>query len=109
MDRHRLAELRSLAYHRAVADLARDDDSVVARARERVGGWQGPAFAGHCSYAERWALLLLVPLDELCAALTRDDEEMRAMRQCTPFAGALDPRERWRIWREVAEGAVHAA
>jgi hypothetical protein len=26
---------------------------------------------------------------------------MRALRQCTPFAGVVDPRTRWRIWRET--------
>jgi hypothetical protein len=25
------------------------------------------------------------------------------MRQSTPFAGVIDPRQRWRIWREVRE------
>jgi hypothetical protein len=25
------------------------------------------------------------------------------LRQSTPFAGAIDARERWRLWREVAE------
>jgi hypothetical protein len=30
-----------------------------------------------------------------------ESEEARALRQVTPFAGAIDPRTRWRIWREV--------
>jgi hypothetical protein len=32
--------------------------------------------------------------------LVDDDEEARSLRQATPFAGALKPRERWRIWDE---------
>lgn len=57
MDPHRLAEERSLAYHRVVAArLAREPRLV---------------------------------------------EEARELRQSSPFAGALSPRERWRIWREV--------
>jgi hypothetical protein len=30
-------------------------------------------------------------------------EGARALRQCSPFAGVIDPRTRWRIWREVRE------
>ena len=69
---HRLAEERSLA------------DGSVAR-----------------TYADRWDALLALPLDQLIAAMLDPSEAGRAMRQCSPFAGALDARERWRIRREV--------
>jgi hypothetical protein len=97
---HRLAEERSLALHRAVAGRLRQDASLLARARARVAGWlaAGPT---HPRYAQAWAEVLRLPLDELCAAITDAGEPARALRQCTPFAGVVPPRERWRIWREV--------
>jgi hypothetical protein len=36
-------------------------------------------------------------------ALVDPSERGRALRQCTPFAGALDPRTRWRLWAQVRE------
>lgn len=58
-------------------------------------------------YGRRWEKLLSGALDELCAILVDGGEEATALRQATPFAGALSPRERWRIWdeeRRRAEG-----
>ncbi len=51
MNGHRVIEERSLWLHRAVADKARRDPEVLARARERVEGW---LFDGsvHPRYAE---------------------------------------------------------
>jgi len=40
----------------------------------------------------------------LLAVLQADTDDARALRQATPFAGVVEPRERWRIWREVREG-----
>jgi hypothetical protein len=30
-------------------------------------------------------------------------ESARALRQCSPFAGVVDSRTRWSIWRAVRE------
>ncbi len=98
-DGHRTAERRSLAFHAAIA--ARLDDAVVARARTRVDGWlrdDGPVPA---PAARDWGALLAGPRRTLAAALVRDDERMRDLRQNTPFAGVLSAAERWRIVREV--------
>jgi hypothetical protein len=37
------------------------------------------------------------------AAIVEESEWMTAMRQCSPFAGVLDPRQRWAIYDEFAE------
>ena len=89
---HRTAELRSLALHEAVA--ARLDEDVLAAARRRATALPGP-------YATRWLALLDGPRAELLRVLAADDEPSRDLRQCTPFAGVVPPRERWRIIREV--------
>lgn len=97
VDRHRLVEARSLALHRAIAERLRADPSLIARARCRV-----EQSATHPEYREAWLQLLARPLDELLEQLVADDERMRALRQTTPFTFVIGPRERWRIWREVA-------
>jgi hypothetical protein len=105
VDPHRLAERRSLAYHQAVAAQITRDPALLTRARARVNEWLAEGRSTH--YARAWREVLSGTANEVARVLVSDDEQSRAMRQATPFAGALDPRERWRIWREVAdEGAV---
>jgi hypothetical protein len=71
-----------------------------------VREWRDRGFVRH--YAELWERALGGPREELFRLMTADDEEGRAMRQATPFAGFVDARERWRIWERVrreADGA----
>jgi len=99
VDGHRTAELRSIALHRLVAE--RLDEHLIAQARRRVEGWIAAGGPVGQPWAGRWLELLSRPADELARALTEDTEEMRDLRQNTPFAGAVSPRERWRVIREV--------
>jgi hypothetical protein len=100
---HELAEERSLAIHRVVADRLRHDPSLVATARARVEDWLATRSV-HPFYTEAWRNLLSGPAERLLATLVDRGEEARALRQCSPFAGVVDPRTRWRIWREVRAG-----
>ncbi len=102
MDLHRLSEERSIAYHRAIAARLEEDPTLLARARARVRAWlAAPGGAPH--YARAWDEILARPLVEIAAFLVDPGEHARELRQSTPFAGALPPRERWRLWREVRE------
>lgn len=100
MEAHRLAEQRSLALHEAIADRLRAEPELRRRAQERVAGWLADGSV-HRRYARAWADLLELPLEEVCAAIVDPGETGRALRQCTPFAGIVEPRERWRIWKEA--------
>lgn len=105
MDQHRLQEERSIAYHQWLVEKMRSDPSILEMARDRVRGWLENG-GTHPYYAERWQRLLALPFEEMAERLVDPGEEMRSMRQSTPFAGGLDPRERWRIWRRVKEEAM---
>lgn len=100
MDAHRLAEERSLAYHRAIADRLSADPSLLKRARTRVRRWLDTGEVAS-RWAQKWEAVLSRSVDDVRAFLVDEGEEARALRQVTPFAGAIDPRTRWRIWREV--------
>jgi hypothetical protein len=104
VSRHRLAELRSLAMHRRIAELIEDDPAVLEKARSRVGRWlDGSEYSSASpSYALRWRELLAGPQQRLLSVMTSDDEESRALRQSSPFAGILSDRERRAILHEVA-------
>lgn len=98
---HRLAELRSLAYHRAVAEKIRTAPELTDRARRKLSEWERQErIAPH--YAREWRAALDEPalLDEL---LTSDTERARAARQCSPFPGIIPAAQRHRIWRDVRE------
>ncbi|HEY8040000.1 MAG TPA: hypothetical protein VIF15_09415 [Polyangiaceae bacterium] len=107
MNLHRVAEERSLAYHRAVGARLLADPSLVDRARARVEAWLARG-EPHPEYAREWRRILSLSLVEVVATITDPSEPARALRQVTPFAGFLPPRERWAIWREV-RATSHAA
>jgi len=103
VDPHRIAEARSLAYHRAIADRLAFEPAILERARVRVRGWLQARPGTH--FATGWAEVLDRPIPEIITFLTDTGERARELRQSTPFAGALDARERWRLWREAGERA----
>jgi hypothetical protein len=99
MDGHRTADARSLAYHRAIA--SRLSVAVIDRALERVGTWEADRRA-HPRWVAAWRDLLSRSVAQISAALVEDSETMRALRQVSPFAGELGPRERWALWRATS-------
>ena len=98
MEAHRLAEARSLAYHQVIADRLAEDPEILQRARARIAEWSqtrpGP-------YVDGWASALTGSVTQLARVMTSTAPEHVALRQCTPFAGALGSAERWAIWRAV--------
>jgi hypothetical protein len=91
---HRETELRSIALHRAVAD--RLDPTLVGAAQARVARWLEDGSVAR-RWAEGWRDLLAGSQELLRRRLVEDSELMRDLRQCSPFAGALSPRERWQV------------
>jgi hypothetical protein len=101
VDLHRLAEERSIALHRVVAERLRVDASIVTRARERLAPRAAEGVT-HPHYVAAWLDLIEGPIERLCAALVSGDEGMRALCQCTPFTFVVPPRERAAIWKRIA-------
>jgi hypothetical protein len=99
-DLHALAEERSLAFHRFIAELLRREPALLDRARTTLAKWRTEGTVA-VAYIDRWEDLFSLGLDQICRALTDEGEQARALRQTTPFAGAIDPRKRWQIHREV--------
>jgi len=103
--RHAVAEETSLELHRAVADRLRSDPALVERARARVHGWLSDGSVAR-PYAEAWQVILAQPVVEVARFLTETGERARQLRQTSPFAGFLDPRTRWTIWRRLRGAAT---
>ncbi len=100
MNPHRKIEERSIRLHRAVAEKLRHDPAILAKARRRVETWLDDGSV-HPHYAEAWRRVLTLGADQLVACLVDPGERMRSLRQCSPFAGALTPQERWQILRQA--------
>ena len=102
MDPHRLSEERSVAYHRVIAERLRSQPEILEKARQRVQTWL-TAGAQPPFYARKWAEILARDVPAIEAFLVDRGELATELRQSTPFAGALQPEERWRIFCETRE------
>jgi len=89
---HREVGLRLAADPEAVEARARINLAVMRRASPAAEEWLGA-----------WERLLSGPRHDLLALLADPGPGSRDLRQCSPFAGVLAPRERWVILRRVQE------
>lgn len=92
---HDLSERRSWALHQEVAARLVEHPELVERARARVTDWLRDPLRH--PYAADWQELLQGDTVILAAALVEVNPRMQALRQASPFAGALDSQTRWRI------------
>jgi hypothetical protein len=97
-DPHRVAELRSLAYHRALAPRLRK--SMINDAQHLLGQWRDSGTIDP-HYAERWEAILGRPLPEIKRAISDDTPLAQDLRQNSPLAGLLSEAERRRIISEI--------
>lgn len=88
---HRQAQVRGLAYHRALAK--RLTARTVSDARQVLADWE---LDGRIDpvYAAAWRELLSRPVAEVRRQLRADTSKMADLRQNSPFAGMLTERER---------------
>lgn len=94
--RHRLLELRSQAMHQRIAEKLLANPQIIKDALRTLAAMRQQHPAGR-PYHDHWERLLRGDRIRLLQMLTADTEEARALRQESPFAGALKPEERLRI------------
>jgi hypothetical protein len=97
-DRHRRAQLRNLAYHRALAGRLRR--STVDEAKHVLWGWRDKGLIDPW-YADQWEEILAKPIPEIRRILASDEPAADDLRQNSPFAGLLSEPERRRILQEI--------
>jgi len=94
--------MQGLAYHRAVAE--RLDRDLVEEARRRLRRWRREGQLD-ARWADEWEKLLSQPASQIAKIISSDSKHGRALRQTSPFAGALTEQERRRLVKAVEERA----
>jgi hypothetical protein len=84
----------------AIAARLEEDPALLVTACRRVAHWIELG-TPHPHYALAWEEILGSSVSIIKARLVDPSEKGRELRQVTPFAGLIGPRERWRIWSEV--------
>jgi|SRR5580700_6916305 hypothetical protein len=104
---HQRLEQRSLALHRAIAGKLRANPSLVGIALDNLDRWSLKRGRSQ-PYWDAWREILNRPLPQLLDLIVEDSERMAAMRQATPFAGFLEPKERWAIYEQFEQQRAQA-
>jgi hypothetical protein len=100
VDPSRLDYERSLALHEAVAMRLRTEPAILDRARARIEEWI--ARGGRSTpLLLRWRDVLSGSAADVAEVLTDRSEDAAWLRSVSPFVGALDPRTRLAILRQV--------
>ncbi len=94
---HQRIDQRSLALHQAIAEKLRTDPTLLNIARDNLDRW-ALAESRSQPYWDAWREILSRPLPEILDLIAEESERMTALRQATPFAGVLEPAERWAIY-----------
>lgn len=74
---------------------------MLDAARGRVRRWLAAEHPP--AYARAWSEILQGDVEAIASFLVDRSERARELRQSSPFAGTLSPRERWKLWREVRD------
>jgi hypothetical protein len=100
---HQRIDRRGLALHRAIAEKLSANPALLEIARENLDRWSVTNSRSQ-PYWDAWREMLSRPLAEVLELMVEDSERMTALRQATPFAGVLDPKERWAIYARFERG-----
>src|SRR5438067_9905461 len=104
---HDRLERRSLALHRAIAAKLRARPELLSIARDNIDRWSAQGGRSQ-PYLDTWRAILDRPLEEILQTIVEDSPRMTNLRQSAPFAGVLDPRERWHVYDTFESGTHHS-
>lgn len=96
---HRSAELRGLAYHRALAPRLRRP--MIDEAQRKLMRWQRDGRIDP-RHAKAWAEVFELPMAEIRKVIAADDQRGHDLRQNSPLAGLLSEPERRTILEKVS-------
>lgn len=95
---HGHAELRGLAYHRALAPRLRRP--MIEEAQRKLARWKRDGRIDP-RHAEAWEGIFAMPMTEIRKVIAADDDRGRDLRQNSPLGGLLSEPERRKILETV--------
>lgn len=99
---HYESDVRNLHLHRvAFAKLAREPELLVAVLSRLDAAIIHEGDRGNTSVRREWRRLLTECSLDAAAEVVLQPDSGQLLRQCTPFAGVLSPRERWAALADV--------
>ena len=103
---HYRLENRSLALHRAIAAKLREHRALLQVAQENLDRWREMASRSQ-PYWDIWRSIIALPVEEMLTVIVQDSPRMAELRQSSPFAGVLEPKERWQVYDTFESGTYH--
>lgn len=95
---HRVLDARSLAMHCKIAQKISRDQSLLEIPQRNLARWRRRASGEVPKYIAEWQEILEKPWPQVMTFMTDCSEKATRLRQSSPFAGVLDPRERKQIY-----------
>jgi hypothetical protein len=95
---HQRLDARSLAMHCLVARKLLLNPALIAQARSTLARWRAQAAEPVASYFSDWQRILELSPEEIAGVLASMREDATRLRQSSPFANALSPEERLKIY-----------
>jgi hypothetical protein len=108
---HIRIEVRSIALHRAIADRIRTNPKLMEKAEENLQNYIDQFAQDNRtvpkSLSEWQDILTNRSREAVLEFLVSTGETAGRLRQSSPFAGILTPKERWKIYEAYRPGAYY--
>ena len=95
---HRVLDARSLAMHCRITRKIEQNMELLERARGNLQRWSETVSGPLPEYIKEWREILDQPWPDIAVFITSFSDDAVRLRQSSPFAGVLAPKERKQIY-----------
>lgn len=95
---HRILDARSLALHCKIKRKIDQKPDLLETPRLNLARWSESASGPLPAYIKEWQEILDQPWPDVAAFITSFSDEAVRLRQSSPFAGVLNPKERKQVY-----------
>ena len=107
MRTHQEIDQRSLALHQLVAEKVRHDEALLEKANQILQHWRATVSPRTFAYLDEWQRLIDQGAEICLAVAVENSEHAAALRQASPLACLLTPKERFEFLKSC--GRTHAS
>ena len=100
-DRHRRSELRSLAYHKAIAKKLKEHPKLWSIPLDNIQRWSTGEHGLRDFYSEWLVIFKTSTKNHILSLIVKNDENATRLRSNSPFTGILSESERMQIYNDT--------